>query len=500
MEFVSVSPVDQTRVKLVGTGAALRELSDYLTFKSPKADFDPRFRKGHWDGLIRLVDLRKKTVYAGLLPRIKAFTEERGYGFEYSGEPVGSQRVTVEGINSFIDSLGVPPEYERRGYQISAFQKALAHSRCLFLSPTSSGKSFVIYLLCRWYNLKTLIVVPRTGLVHQMANDFVEYGCDEERIHKIQDGKEDITRQITITTWQSVYELPQSWFDQFDVVIGDEAHLFTADSLVGIMMKLTRARYRFGCTGTLDGSVIHQLILEGLFGPTEVVTTTKALMDAGYVAKLKIEIVILNHSKKGKEELAARTREALAKNGKKQRKGAIFYSTEMAFIAECEARNNFLNRLVMKLEGNNLLLFHRVEHGDRLFDLAHETGTGRPIHLINGGTDGLEREEIRSLVDSSDDALLLASVGTTSTGISIRRINNVIMGSPWKSRIINLQTIGRGLRKASDKESVVVYDIADNLSLQPGHYNHTYKHLLERVKTYEEEGFEYRIHKVDLPY
>lgn len=488
---------DHASVVLSGDESAIMDISEELSFESPGAKYDPRVRQGRWDGKIRLVDRRRGTLYAGLWPRVAEVCKKKNIDLEW--QPPKEDRWTDEDVQAFIDTLDLPEKYRPRDYQLAAVRRALCTKRQLFLSPTSSGKSLIIYCLTRAVPGRTLIVVPTVGLVHQMVSDFRDYGS-QQAIHKIQDGRDvPAGTDVVVSTWQSIYEQDPEWFEQFGLVIGDEAHLFKAKSLVGIMMKMPLCEYRFGFTGTLDGSKVHQFILEGLFGPVMQVTTTSDLMDAGHVAKLKVEIVVLNHDQASKKDLEMKTLSALLANqqkaSKKEKRGAIIYRQEIGHIYAHERRNRFICRLATKLEGNVLVLFHHVEHGNKLYDQI-VSDTFRPVHLINGGVDGLERDEIRNLVDSQDDAILLASVGTTSTGVSIRRINNVVMASPWKSRIVNLQSIGRGLRLAADKASVTVYDLADILSSPVP--NVTLRHLDARRKIYLGEKFDFRVNKVDL--
>lgn len=498
---VTLHPIDHATVRIETDPSALAELSDRLCFDAPNAKFDSRVKRGIWDGKVRLIDKRSRTIHAGLALRVEELCRELGFAFRGLPRRSGTD-VRDEAVLDFMDSIGIPPGFERRDYQVSAIRKAIATGRQLFLSPTSSGKSMMIYTIARWHSVKTLIVVPTTGLTIQMRDDFISYGCDPDSIalvgggHKIDDIGD---RTIVIGTWQSLYELGEDWFSGFGLVIGDEAHLFKAQSLTGIMLKMRSTPLRFGFTGTLDGSKIHQLVLEGLFGPTTKVTTTSDLMRDGHVAQLKIECVVLKHPRKGREELAGRIRAALGDPRRRQRRGAVAFMEETRYVYSCQTRNRFLAKMVTKLPGNNLLLFRTIDHGDALFDMIVPE-TSRPVHLINGGVEGLERNEIRQMIEDSDDAILLASLGTTSTGVSIRRINNLIMAAPLKSQVLTLQSIGRGLRRADDKDSVTVYDLADDLTMPGGKPNYALLHMGQRINIYKAESFDHRVSQVPLDY
>ena len=333
----------------------------------------------------------------------------------------------------------------------------------------------MIYSLVRFHtnvDRNVLIIVPTTSLVEQMYKDFQEYGwMATENCHKIYAGQEKYTNHsVVITTWQSIYKEPRKWFDRFDVVIGDEAHQFKAKSLTTLMSKLHECKYRIGFTGTLDGANVNQLVLEGLFGRCSQVTRTAAIMQAGHVAKLKVKIVLMKHEEKLFEG----------------------YQDEIAYLVEHEGRNKFIRNLACDLKGNTLILFNYVErHGVPLYEMIN-SHTDRPVHFVHGGVDVDDREDIRLLTEQSDDAIIVASYGTFSTGINIKNLHNVIFASPSKSRVRNLQSIGRVLRKGQNKSQATLYDIADDITTDRGN-NYTLNHLMERVKVYNEEKFNYEI-------
>ena len=459
---------------------AMQELSEYFTFKVPGAEFMPSYRNRVWDGKIRLLNTNTGYLYAGLNKYIELFAKERGYNvtYEYDNSSVNFSLVEA---NEFLakQKLSLEP-YD---YQVKAFVDAIRDSRSLFLSPTASGKSFIIYMILRWHLKPTIVIVPTTSLVHQMYSDFESYGFNSEKYcHKIMSGKSKETdKPVVITTWQSVYKLPKQWFDRYSVVIGDEAHLFKAKSLTTLLTKLETTEYRYGFTGTLDGSQTHKLVLEGLFGPVNKVVTTKELMDAGRVADLSIKIITLKY-----DDIY---RKAVAK---------MDYQAEMDFLVSHGPRNNFITNLTLSLDGNTLLLFQYVEkHGKILHDLIKAKSGDRKVYLVYADVKGEERDNIRAIVEKENDAIVIASYGTFSTGINIRNLHNVIYGSPTKSKIRNLQSVGRGLRTSDTKKSATLYDIADDLTWK-SKTNFTLKHLIERVSQYDDAEFNYKLYAVSL--
>ena len=246
-------------------------------------------------------------------------------------------------VRGFIKSLKPKSKGKSlkiRDYQLEAVQHALSRNRALLVSPTASGKSLIIYSLVRYYQMaghKTLILVPTTSLVEQMYSDFQDYGWSSgtycQKIYQGHDRK--VTKDVVISTWQSIYKMPKKYFEAFGCVIGDEAHLFKAKSLTGIMTKLHQCKYRFGLTGTLDGTQTHRLVLEGLFGPVEKVVSTKELMDKKTLANLKIKCILLRHPN---------IRERMT------------YAEELTYITGNNKRNDFVANLLVHLTGNSLCL------------------------------------------------------------------------------------------------------------------------------------------------
>ena len=477
------------------------ELSEYFSFFAKGYKFMPAFKNKIWDGKIRLFNHNTYELPVGLLWLLKVFCEKRDYRLEYEdsefGGPEDLNEINPNEIMEFIKSLNLRSKgkpIEIRDYQFNAICKGIREKRAVLLSPTGSGKSLIIYVLLRWYldnyEDKALVVVPTTSLVQQMFSDFDDYSSDDETFnckddcHVIYSGqpKNRIEERVFISTWQSIYKLPSTWFRQFGVVFGDECHLFAAKSLTSIMDKSAVAAYRFGTTGTLDGSECNELVLQGLFGKVTKVTTTKTLQDNDTLADLNISILILEYPENLRQE----------QNGKK-------YQDEIDFIVRYEPRNKLIRNLTLDQKGNTLVLFQFVEkHGKILYDLiASKAVEGRKVFFVSGATEASDREAIRKITESQEDAIIVASMGTFSTGINIKNLHNIIFASPSKSQVKVLQSIGRGLRKSDDGRTTNLYDIADDLSIGKDK-NYTILHSMERVKIYKREKFKFKIYKVKI--
>ena len=477
---------NEVYIRIDSNRGIAQELSDHFSFYVPGYRFMPAFKSRSWDGKIRLFDLNKLTIYKGLIDEVKKFASSRKYKIEVENNLDTTNEFSMFECGQFVQTLR--SKLEPRDYQIEGFVHAIRNNRSLLLSPTGSGKSFIIYLITCFYPHKKLIIVPTISLVHQMEKDFKDYsGKPGFRTLKIsgstnKDWQYRIDDDIVITTWQSVYKMPSKWFSQFGVVVGDEAHQYKAKSLTSILEKMPTCKYRFGFTGTLDGTETHQLVLEGLFGKVKSLVKTKDLMESKQLAKLHIKILLIKYNKQTCKD----------RSGSK-------YKEEMDFIVGHKQRNEFIQNLALSLEGNSLILFQYVEkHGRILYDLINNNvDKKRKVFFVFGGTDGETRESVRQITEKENNAVIIASYGTFSTGINIRALHNIIFASPSKSRIRNLQSIGRGLRTNDNKDKCTLYDIADDLQHNKK-VNFTLKHLFERVKIYNQEKFDYKMYKINL--
>ena len=483
---MKISKLNEVYLELDVDEDTSRELSDYFTFEVPGAKYMPHYRRKLWDGKIRLFSPHNGRIYVGLLPYIKEFCSRNSIEYIIEKGVENDRNVIRESVRDFAESLrpksrGKPIQFH--DYQIDAIWHAIRTNRCLLLSPTASGKSLIIYTLIRYYhlmNLKTLILVPTTSLVEQMYSDFIDYGWKDEYIHRVYAGMDKGSKKpVVISTWQSLYKLHRKYFEQYGCIVGDEAHLFKAKSLTDIMVRSGDCKYRFGLTGTLDGTQTHRLVLEGLFGKVKRITTTKELMDSGTLAKLDIDCIVLKHT----EEECKRVRK-------------YTYAEELNYIVSHTKRNKFIEKLCKTIKGNTLVLFQLVDkHGVLLYNELKKLD--KKVFFVYGGTTAETRERIRAIVEKEKDSLIIASYGTFSTGINIRNINNVVFASPSKSRVRVLQSIGRGLRQTKDKTMVRLFDVSDNIS-HKSRQNFTYRHFTERLNIYKEEQFKYEINRINL--
>ena len=501
MDLIKVKKKNEVFLQIETEPSIEQELSEHFCFYVPGYKFMPAYRNRMWDGKIRLFDLRAKTLYSGLFKYVQEFAKVRDYALEVDQNSFGTPESThIADIESLLERVTLSVHGDSitaRDYQLDGLSRTVSDKKALLLSPTASGKSLIIYLAVRYYleeyDGKVLIIVPTTSLVEQMYSDFADYSefdewNTEENCHRIYSGKEryQINERVVITTWQSIYKMQAPWFKEYGMVVGDEAHNFKAKSLTAIMEKCVNAQYRIGTTGTLDGTQTHQLVLEGLFGPVYKVTTTKKLIEEKSLADLDILVLLLKY------------KEDYCKMVSKMK-----YQDELDFIVKYEPRNNFISNLAMDQEGNTLILFQYVEkHGKPLHNMLQEKFDALPrksrkLFYVSGETDVETREQIREITEQESDAIIVASMGTFSTGINIRRLHNIIFASPSKSQIRVLQSIGRGLRKSGDGINTKVYDIADDLHWK-AKKNYTLQHAAERIKIYSKEKFDYKLHDINI--
>lgn len=495
MSIIQVEKYNEVYIRLFSDASTEMELSRFFSFKVPGYQFMPKFKARLWDGNLYLYSLQTKLVYSGLIEYVKEFARLNDCEIDISEGIIYNERISPEEVEIFTKNLNLSSRnvpIEIRDYQLEAIHKAINVRRVLLQSPTASGKSAIIYTLIRWFverDMKILIITPTTSLVEQLYSDFEDYSSSndwqvKDNCQKLYSGfTKEFTSNILTSTWQSIFKLPKNWFNQFDVVICDEAHLAKGASITSMFEKMTDISYRIGTTGTIDNKAqINQLQLEGIMGPLHQVITTRKLMDTNKIVQLDIKCILLKHD------------EAVRKimNG-------CSYQEEIDFIVSNEKRNKFIANLSLKQDGNTLVLFQYVaKHGKVLFKMIEERLLdGRKIFFVSGEVKTEDREYIRKAVEHETNAIIVASVQTFATGINIPSIENIIFASNTKSKIRNLQSIGRGLRLRSGKESCTLYDISDDLSWKKK-INHTLGHLSERLKTYSEEQFDFKLYNIDI--
>lgn len=502
--MIQIQEFNETHLRVIIDDFGIeQELSDYFTFFAPGYKFMPAFRNKLWDGKVRLFNLRNKALYKGLLAILIKFLKDRDYEFTLDKSLDNRTGISEEKVKAFIDSLDLHARgkpLQPHDYQYQAVYKSLETKRNILISPTSSGKSMMLYCKVRYHldvlDHKVLIVVPTTMLVEQLFSDFEDYSSNngwnvEDNIQLLYSGKEkEFHANVIISTWQSLHAMIKNSPTLFnkivkgvDVALFDEAHTYKAAAVLQTMEKFIDTPYRTGTTGTIDNNKINELSLIGLMGPIYKVITTKELMDSGKVTQLRIKALMLKHPE----------------HMRKAMKG-MKYEDEITYLISNPERNLFIANLSKACKGNTLVMFNFVDrHGAVLHELISKKleGTGRSVYFIHGGVDVEDREQIRKIVENEKDSVIIATASLFSTGTNIPSLENIIFAVPSKSTIRIRQSIGRVLRLKEGKTSCTLYDIVDDLSYK-SYVNTTLNHYGERVKIYDGEQFEHTLMKLDL--
>lgn len=501
-----VSPQDQLEIvqesevtiKVNCDDGIAASLSDYLRVKKPNSEHTYKFRMKKWNGYDHFFNKITGRTCIGLLPMIDKFSRTHDMGWKLPWNLIfEDEQIKMNDAKSFTDSLILTNKtgerIQPRDYQLESLTWLFNCKRTILESPTASGKSLVIYCLIRRLiaqkHFPILVIVPTIGLVNQLYSDFAEYSqCDNgwsmSQVQRIFGGEsKDIGSNVVISTWQSIHEMPADWFRPFLAVIGDEAHTDKAERVGRILKCLTNARRRYGLTGTMPKDDHSKMLIEGLIGPTFTVRKSHQLIESGHLSNMKIECLTLQYSQADKRKM----------KGKE-------YHEEIEFLVQHPKRNLVLQRTIDGFcKGTTLLLVsHRSKQGDILYD-AIRSQSSRPVFYIHGDIDADLREEVRQWTISNADQqpIIIATYGTFQMGINIPNMKYLILGSPSKSLVRVLQSIGRGLRTSDDKDMLIVFDVVDDLCYND-HANYAIKHFIERVNIYKTEKFPYRCYPISL--
>ena len=461
---------------------------------------EPGFVKNKWtkwDGRVNLFKLRGDLLPYGCLSMLIDLCTQNGWTFQLDDAfKADITKVTREQLAKWVKTLdlrsdGVP--IEPYDYQIDALYLSIKFNRLVILAATSAGKSLIAYMLTRYYEMlynkdgkKILILVPSQMLVDQMYNDFVDYSSHngwrvDQNAHTIIGGKPKTARKMVyISTWQSIYKEDPEYFTVFGRVINDETHLASGASITAIMNNCVNAYQRVGMTGTLKNEKIHPILVMSLFGHIKRVVTSKQLIDAGRATELAVKMFQLDYDKEERDYISK-----------------CKYQDEITFLIEHAYRNKVIASLAATASGNTLIMLDRIEHIDTIKNLLDGMTHNKKVYVITGDVKRDERASIKAVAEAESDIIVIGTPGCVSTGLSIKRLKNLIMGHPSKSVIRVLQSIGRLLRLHADKSFALVYDFVDNLSTDDT-INFSLKHASERLLIYKEDQFPVTYKKITM--
>lgn len=482
------------------------DINDKFRFQVPGAQYDPRVRSGKWDGFKKLYNRKTRRMYTGLLFQLLSFCDEKGWSTHIDPDLIpDGDALEDEDLDQLIElfqphSDGKP--IEPFDYQREAVKYMISMDRSTCLAATSAGKSLMLYLAVRTYQLldemsdkKIFIVVPSISLVEQMYNDFKDYSTFDgskwnvaSHVQKIS-GKysKQVDKQIVVTTWQSMDKLPHYIYEDMGAIFVDETHTASAKILTSILERCTTTPHRHGLTGTLDGSECNQMVIEGLLGPIKRIVTAREIIDQGRASEVEVRMTMIKYPQSIRQELAVEK----ANVPSKQR-----YHKEVDFVTALEPRRQFLYSLIQAMPGNSLVLFDRVEgYGRELYETYKELHEN--TFLIVGDVDTDRREEIRQIMEQFDDAVIFASYGTMQQGVSIKKLHNLFLISSSKSVIRILQSIGRMMRLHGSKSHARIFDVVDDLTFD-GRENYMLTHAQERINMYVSEQYKVEFDQYDI--
>lgn len=483
-DVIHITKLNEVFLKLDLQQSQAMELKGYLECYVPGYMFHPRFKNRVWSGKVSFFDVGRSILPLGLLPDLFAFCKkfDYEYQFDFDVSELYSE-MSIDDLNRFISAIFLG-ELTPREYQLKAVHKALKNKRGCVVSATGSGKSLIVYSIIRFLieaGMKILLVVPNTSLVEQMYSDFKSYGWTDlfNQCSILYSGKTpDFSKSLLISTWQSIHKKRDDFFSKFDALLIDECHLAKAYSIQTIGKKCVNAQYRLGFTGTLPTEKSDLFNIFGYLGPKIFELRASELIDQGVLSDITIANVILRYPN-----------DIIQKNKRR------IYDEEVNTIMEFSGRNKVFDFVFKGIpdKQNTLILCSRIEHLNSLEVYLKNLLPNHSIFVIYGGIKPEERESIRKSMDCSENVVLIGTYATMSTGINIRKINNIIFASSYKSKIKVLQSIGRGLRTHESKEKLVLFDVVDDLRYKKrtGEMgkNHVWLHFEERLKYYQEQGF-----------
>lgn len=482
-----IDKIDNVNLRIKGEISQLLELKEFSSFYAPNYKYHPRFKARIWNGKISYFNMKDKTLPIGLMPELLKFCQQFGYDpkMQFDINELVPPKKDEEHFNKFYDIIFKDTEFYPRDYQHEAIMAGINNRRGLILSPTGSGKSLIIYTLIRYLlneGKKVMLVVPNVSLVNQMFSDFVDYGWYQcgHHVEKLYSGqKPTFGKDVLITTYQSLLRKGPEFFAPYDALMNDEAHSVKSVELQKIAAKCGNASTRIGLTGTLPKEESDAYNIHGMLGPTIYKLKSKKLIDKGVLSNIAIVNAFLKYPDK------------IAEKGRRRK-----YHDEVDLIESTECRMNAFKYVFDNIKDgqNSLILVNHIKHLEAIEDFIESNIDDKyQLYVINGSIDATKREAIRQTIDKESNVILLATYGTVSTGINIKRIHNVIFGSSSKSEIRVLQSIGRGLRTHGEKEGVVIWDFVDDFSYENRNgniiKNHVYGHWEQRYKYYKEQEF-----------
>ena len=474
---------DEVNVKIEGLPVEIRrKIANKMKYEVPYARYLPQYKLGRWDGKVGFFGLGGNG-YVNHLDKIINFLEESGVEIEQIDDKRQKVDLQFDKIDKDYFANKTWPKghlcegqnIELRDYQVDVVNNFLKEPQSLQEVATGAGKTIItacLSSLCEKFG-RTVVIVPNKSLVTQTEEDYVNVGLD---VGVYFGDRKELNKTHTICTWQSLNILDKKdkagestlslakFLDGVKTVIIDEVHQAKADVLKKLLTHhLKNSPIRWGLTGTVPKEQFEfQSILAGI-GPVVNQISAKELQDKGVLSKCHVNIVQLLDTN-------------VYKN----------YQEELKYLTTNKKRLEYMAKLITKIKntGNTLILIDRLTAGKELQSLIPDSV------FIQGETKLEDRKEQYDEVSSTDNKVIIATYGVASVGINIPRIFNLVLIEPGKSFVRVIQSIGRGIRKAKDKDFVQIWDITSTCKFAK-------RHLTHRKKFYKEANYPFTIEKLD---
>jgi superfamily II DNA or RNA helicase len=482
MKTAQIIIENETSVKLDGLDLPTRRACvNSVKYFLPNARYSPAYKLGRWDGTTSFCTLGGRT-YLNLLDKVLPVLTAHGYEFELVDQRLTHTFEFSEIDENFLSDISWPEGHRAAGqpivlrdYQVTAINECINNLQSISVAPTSAGKTIVsatVSKIAERYG-RTILIVPNKNLVQQTEEDYRNIGLD---VGVLYGDRKEYNRTHTICTWQSLMVLDKKNKDALDdeqltvfldglvAVICDECHSVKNMNVLHNLLTTTFSNIpiRWGLTGTIPEEEYNQVSLYSAIGPLVGQLTARELQEQGHLAQCHVNIW--------------HTQDSVVYNN---------YQEELKYLTTNRNRMQWLSGKITEIAktGNTLVLIDRIETGDILQEFLPDAT------FISGQMKSTKRKEHYKEINMADNAIMIATYGTTSTGINIARIFNLILLEPGKSFVRVIQSIGRGLRMANDKDSVNIFDVSSKCKFSN-------RHLLKRKKFYTDVKYPFSIEKV----
>lgn len=475
---------DEVNIRFIGVDAATRrKMTQSVEFFMPHAYYTPAYKLGRWNGKMSFCDVGGRSFFH-LLDILLPILVQEGYEVDIQDDRDTWNFSFSQVEQTSYEHIAWPEKHPAAGlpiilrdYQVEVINRFLDNPQALQQVATGAGKTLITAVLshkCESLG-RTVVIVPNKDLVVQTERDYRNMGLD---VGVLYGDRKDYDKTHTICTWQSLEVLRKAakkgdpealdkieYFGTSACVIVDEVHKAKADVLKDLLSGMfSKVPIRWGLTGTIPEADHEALGCICALGPVIGHLSSKELQDMGVLSKLDISVLQLQDGVLGFNS----------------------YAQELKWLVSDPKRIGHVSEIINQYaqSGNTLVLIDRLATGDALAELNPEWS------FVSGSTKQKDRQTEYDEISDSDNKVIVATYGVAAVGLNIPRIFNLIMIEPGKSFVRVIQSIGRGIRKAADKDYVQVVDITSNLK-------YSKRHLTKRKKYYADQEFPYKVTKIE---